>query len=62
MATAAPELISVAEKEHLAVDCLTKRLRLLATLKPMGALFNSHAQVLSLRVNADWWLSQQMDK
>lgn len=35
LATAAPELISVAEKEHLAVDCLTKKLRLLATLKPM---------------------------
>ena len=48
LATADPELISVAEKEHLAVDCLTKGLRLLATLRPMGALFSWHAQVLSL--------------
>lgn len=59
LATAASEFISVAEKEFSAVNCFTKRLRLLRTLRHKDS---SHAQVLSSRQNVDWWLSQLVDK
>lgn len=38
LATAAPELISVAEKEHLAVDCLTET-QALGDFKAHGCTF-----------------------